>query len=231
MDWSAASLELEQHTTEADVWGCAVSSFEAAGFGCVIYLSSDASRTNTVLLINTPQIYDGIEPGEDPFLEYCCHSYEITRTGPAYLSRYDYLPPAAQDFVARIADHGLLTGYGIPVRIHGATRFGGFIIGSTLDVAEFEDRHDKGIEAIRAFCLLLHRQLEESGYSKRHHLKSLSPREQDVIDHVIKGATRKEVARALNLSPNTVAEYTKSAYRKLQVRNKVEAIRKLTGEA
>ena len=41
--------------------------------------------------------------------------------------------------------------------------------------------------------------------------------------------TRKEIARSCTLSPHTVADYTQTAYRKLGVKNRVEATRVVLG--
>ena len=51
----------------------------------------------------------------------------------------------------------------------------------------------------------------------------LSPREREIIYLIARGLSRKECARLCQISPHTVAEYTKNAYRKLGVRNRFEA--------
>ncbi len=52
---------------------------------------------------------------------------------------------------------------------------------------------------------------------------TLTPREQDVLTLLAKGLTIGEVAAALALSAHTVASYTKTLYRKLEVTNRAEA--------
>jgi len=54
----------------------------------------------------------------------------------------------------------------------------------------------------------------------------LSSREQEVLDLVAGGATNREIAAALHLSPHTVKEYTSALYRKLDVRNRAEAVQR-----
>lgn len=54
----------------------------------------------------------------------------------------------------------------------------------------------------------------------------LSERERDVLSLMASGATNKEIARRLYLSPHTVKEHTSSLYRKLRVRNRAEAVRR-----
>ena len=53
---------------------------------------------------------------------------------------------------------------------------------------------------------------------------SLSPREQETLGWIMKGYSVKECARAMSISPYTVAEYIKEIYRKLQVNSRGEAI-------
>jgi DNA-binding NarL/FixJ family response regulator len=52
----------------------------------------------------------------------------------------------------------------------------------------------------------------------------LTPRERQVLELMARGQSRKETARALDLSPFTIAEYVQSIYRKLQVRSRGEAV-------
>ncbi len=54
----------------------------------------------------------------------------------------------------------------------------------------------------------------------------LSDREREVLDLVASGATNREIAGRLYLSPHTVKEHTSSLYRKLAVRNRAEAVQK-----
>ena len=54
----------------------------------------------------------------------------------------------------------------------------------------------------------------------------LSPREREVLSLIARGATNKEIADDLFLSPHTVKDHTSSLYRKLSVRNRAEAVQK-----
>jgi DNA-binding NarL/FixJ family response regulator len=54
----------------------------------------------------------------------------------------------------------------------------------------------------------------------------LSEREQDVLGLIASGATNREIAERLHLSPWTVKEYTGALYRKLDVRNRAEAVQR-----
>jgi two-component system response regulator DesR len=55
---------------------------------------------------------------------------------------------------------------------------------------------------------------------------SLSEREREVLELVATGATNPEIGRRLYLSPHTVKEHTSALYRKLEVRNRAEAVQR-----
>ena len=54
----------------------------------------------------------------------------------------------------------------------------------------------------------------------------LSEREREVLEAIASGATNREIAGTLYLSPHTIKEHTSSLYRKLGVRNRAEAVQK-----
>jgi DNA-binding NarL/FixJ family response regulator len=54
----------------------------------------------------------------------------------------------------------------------------------------------------------------------------LSEREREVLDLIAAGSTNREIAARLFLSPHTVKEHTSALYRKLNARNRAEAVRR-----
>ena len=54
----------------------------------------------------------------------------------------------------------------------------------------------------------------------------LSEREREVLVLMASGATNREIAAELYLSPHTVKEHTSALYRKLEVRNRAEAVQR-----
>ncbi|ESQ86668.1 response regulator [Asticcacaulis sp. AC460] len=52
----------------------------------------------------------------------------------------------------------------------------------------------------------------------------LRPREKEMLEHIARGLSQKEVARLMSLSPHTVAEYTQNIYRKLSVKSRGAAV-------
>ena len=55
---------------------------------------------------------------------------------------------------------------------------------------------------------------------------ALSEREHEVLELIAGGATNRETAASLHLSPHTVKDHTRAIYRKLGVRNRAEAVRR-----
>jgi two-component system response regulator DesR len=55
---------------------------------------------------------------------------------------------------------------------------------------------------------------------------ALSPRERDVLEVLVAGATNREIAARLHLSPHTVKDHVSAVYRKLGARNRAEAVRR-----
>lgn len=54
----------------------------------------------------------------------------------------------------------------------------------------------------------------------------LTERERQVLELVAAGATNREIAERLYLSPHTVKEHTSSLYKKLRARNRAEAVQR-----
>jgi len=240
-----AGQDLEQLASVPELWDATLQVLAAHQIEFVIYNTVNKEFAQPVTLTNVPEIFAQTDPSKDPFLRYCCDSYAATCTGPSYLPDYEYLPEDAKNFISQASKTGFSTGLGIPMRLQGSSRFGGFNLGTRLDVESFERDVLPYTEDIRFFCLLVHRRLEEltrgTGTAQNSTFRDLllapentalaplSNRETEVIYLVARGLSRKECARLCSISPNTVAEYTKNAYRKLGVSNRVEAARLVFG--
>ena len=221
------AVQLERELSTEGLWSIALEAFADIGFEFAIYVVTNPARSNVRVRTNIPELYDDFDPAMDPFLDYCCNSYEATRTGIAYLPDYDYLPDAAKAFITTARGIGFQSGFGIPTRVTGSAEYGGFNLGTRLSADKFEEQFAPQLADIRTFCLLLQRKFDELGGLNDQAVELLSPREREIIRLICNGATRKECAQLLNLSPNTVADYSKSAYRKLGVRNRAEAANRL----
>jgi DNA-binding CsgD family transcriptional regulator len=237
---TARLRDLEAAQTQAELWQISVAALDAEGVCFVTYLTVASDYAEPIMHTTHPVLYEAYEPAADPFLQHCCASYDITHTGAAYLDDYPYLPTQARNFIAKAGEVGFSTGFGIPVRLAGGPRFGGVNMGTFLERSSFENRLVPRAEEFRLFALILHRRLEELSLPAPGDravlavppvpaLSVLSPREREIIWLMSKGLTRKEIARSCALSPHTVADYSRRAYAKLGVRNRVEATRAVLG--
>ncbi len=77
------------------------------------------------------------------------------------------------------------------------------------------------VKAVRVVAL----GMEVFGPQEERSAPRLSPREREVLDEIATGATNREIGEHLYLSPHTVKEHTSSIYRKLEVRNRAEAVK------
>lgn len=57
-------------------------------------------------------------------------------------------------------------------------------------------------------------------------IENLTPREQEVLDHLVKGFLYKEIADAMGISFDTVHSHIRKIYEKLHVRSRTEAVTK-----
>ncbi len=69
---------------------------------------------------------------------------------------------------------------------------------------------------------------DPSNEDNKHAANLLSPREKEVLLLVSKGYTSKEIAKMLDLSYYTVREYVSNVYKKLSVKNKMQAVSEAT---
>jgi two-component system nitrate/nitrite response regulator NarL len=57
-------------------------------------------------------------------------------------------------------------------------------------------------------------------------LPELTPRERDVLALLLEGNSNKQMAKALDLSPETIKDYLNGVYRKLEVRDRLAAVKR-----
>lgn len=70
--------------------------------------------------------------------------------------------------------------------------------------------------------------ISEPSHEEKPAADVLSPREKEVLLLVSKGYTSKEIAKMLDLSYYTVREYVSNVYKKLSVKNKMQAVSEAT---
>ncbi|MGC1495832.1 MAG: LuxR C-terminal-related transcriptional regulator [Sulfitobacter sp.] len=234
------AAELEKKDDVDALWQGVVDTLACAGFDHAIYLTVNADFEHPFLRCTVEGLYNLTPPPEDPFLRYACSSYGIVQIGSEFVDSHPYITDAERAFVERAGARGFRSGFGIPMRLQGSQRFGGFIVGTGLDRATFSARISPRAEEMRLFCLIIHRRIEEltgpvptePQQDFRAPLMApvlpplfdtLSPREREIIYLLAQGRSRKETAEICGISVHTVSDYAKSSFRKLNIHNRAQA--------
>ncbi|GLT08999.1 LuxR C-terminal-related transcriptional regulator [Sulfitobacter porphyrae] len=238
----AATLE---RIDDADaLWDATVATLASAGFDHAIYLTVSSDFTAPFLRCTAPEVYAQRPPEQDPFLRYACESYRILPLGAEFIDAHPYVTDTERSFIESAAEAGMRSCLGIPMRLRGSDRFGGFIVGTGRDKTSFMEKVFPRAEEIRLFCLLVHRRFEElttqnatpvpetsknGEFSKfliapelPEPFEMLSPREREIVYLLAQGRSRQETAELCTISVHTVSDYAKSAYRKLGVNNRAQ---------
>lgn len=100
-----------------------------------------------------------------------------------------------------------------------------FILKTILDVRLGGAQMSPSIarKAIRYFT----QQSKNDGYFGGVHDDALSDRENEILQYVAKGMTYQQIGEVLFISPNTVKKHMVNIFSKLQVKNKIEALKKV----
>lgn len=234
------AAKLEQAEDIDALWNGLLKVLPIAGLDHAIYISVSNDFKDPFVRTSIDGLYDERPPQEDPFLTHCCASYEIYPIGTAFLHRYPYVSNEERAFIQRAGRRGLNAGLAIPMRLKGADRFGGFIIGNGQSMTDFERSLMPRAEELRLFCMIVHRRIEElvapeqakTDPTERPGLvgrdlppvfDTLTPRETEVILLLSQGKQRAESARLCGISIHTLSGYAKSGYRKLGISNAAQA--------
>lgn len=221
------ATQLEQIQCTEALWLGVVETFAEIGLCHAIYLTVGAEFDAPFMRSTIPGLYENYPPERDPFLRHSCTSYDILTLGAAYIDSHPYVSETERAFVERAAKAGLNAGLGIPVRLKGFDRFGGFIVGNGQDRDRFDADMLPRADELRLFCHLIHRRFEDLAAEAAMPLPTafddLSPREREIVLLLARGCSRQEAAEICDISVHTVSDYAKAAYRKLGVHNRAQA--------
>lgn len=240
------AADLEKCATMDALWNGACKVFASLGFDQAVYLSVDSAFEHLFVRSTMPDLYRETPPKDDPFLIHACDRYEILKVGIEFIAQHPYISESERALITRAASCGLRAGIAMPMRLRGAERFGGFVIGNAMDGPQFIETMLPRAEDMRMFCMVIHRRIEEliatapasSPQPERRALipnalpepfDVLTPRETEVLLHLAQGRTRKATAHLCGLSVHTVSDYAKTGYKKLGVRNRAEVAALLYG--
>lgn len=233
------AANLEKLQTVDELWEKATDALAREGLPHAIYLTVDENYENVFLRTTTEGLYSSARSANGPFIRQYCLSYEIRRIGIEFLPADANISEGERDLLEWIAtEKNFRSGLAIPMRVRGSQRFGGFVVGCGMNKSEFSEHFLPRSEEIRAFCLLLHRRIEElteqvsttdsprglpDAAELSETFSSLTPREREVVFLLAQGTSRQQAAEICGISVHTVSDYAKSGYRKLGVHNRAEA--------
>ncbi|WP_162408831.1 helix-turn-helix transcriptional regulator [Acuticoccus sediminis] len=223
------AAEIDCQTSVAGVWevfGAALARLDLTHY---IFLMIDADGSRPEMAATLSLEPPGSVSARDPFLQYCCRSFEATLTGITHLGDYPYLPDSARSYIEGAAEHGFTSGLAIPVRLRGGPRYGGFNLGSDMPREAFARHVLPHLDVLRFLCLIAERRRDVLRQAERRPAPSeevrhlLTPREFEILERMSTGMTRRQCAAELAVRESTVATHLKSAFDKLGVRSMVEA--------
>ena len=235
--------ELESIESLDDVWFQFEKIARQMGFTYVTYTMASSVSSEYYYHDNTGTHKNNEPAFYDPFLEYCCHNYEVTYTGPDFVDDYPYLSEEAVALIKQGAQSGFVSGVGVPVRLIGSNRYGGFNLGTPLPRQEFLNRFSGEVDTVRLCCVMIQRHIEtlmdnfnilcdqsQNNIPAKENIQMglLTEREREIMVYIANGMSRKSCAETLSLSEGTISTHIKNIYRKLGVHNKVDAVRAVT---
>lgn len=169
----------------------------------------------------------------EPFLVHCCATFEITKMGAEFITDHSgFVDEATRAYVNKISRTGWISALGIPCRLKGSGRHGGFIIGNGQNRHNFERGVLPNADMFQSFCLIAHRRIEDLllNQNVQRQAKPLSPRERQTLEMIANGIRPKQIAGILGVSEPSIRLYLKNAKTKLGARTKEEAVAILINE-
>lgn len=227
-----AAYSIETAPSAERAWACLVEPLARLKLDMVIYATrSDTAPANwniiSTLENNWPAELTQDPDFSEPFVTYCCATFEPTKVGAEYLEINDsYIDDYTRQYVRKVTEFGWTAGIGIPTSLKGSGRHGGFILGNRMMRYEFERTVMPLVDDLRTVCLIANTKLAVS-----HELRTntrvprpLSPRETQALELLSRGLRPKRIADELNLKEPTIRLYIKNARAKLGAANNHEAI-------
>lgn len=146
--------------------------------------------------------------------------------GIEFLSDHTYVGAQSKAYIRDYADRGVRSGLGIPCRLRGTGRHGGFILGNGQDRFRFERQVFSTSGVLQSFCLIAHRRIEDLQSNQRVALemKPLSARERQTLTLIASGQRPKQISHLLGVSVSSVRLYLKNARAKLGAHTEEEAV-------
>ncbi|MBO9409642.1 autoinducer binding domain-containing protein [Shimia sp. R9_1] len=164
----------------------------------------------------------------EPFVTFCCATFEPTKVGAEYLDLNDhYIDEYTREYIQTTTEFDWHAGIGIPTALKGSGRHGGFILGNAMMRYDFERSVMPLVDDLRTLCLVANARFETWRKGEIHQdvVRPLSPREIQTLEMLSRGLRPKQIADELGLKESSVRLYTKNARSKLGASNNNEAVR------
>lgn len=227
-----AAYRLETASSLEKSWQVMVDAMASQKINRMFYIiRDDGLVANWFVLSNLPNEWPKFETNDpafrEPFVSYCCATFQPTKLGVEFLDLHQsYIDDYTRAYVATITEFDWRSGLGIPCRLVGSGRHGGFLMGNNMNRHDFERSIIPLSNELQTFCLIAHRKFEGFRLRDRHAplRRPLSAREFQVLDLLSKGLRPKAIAGHLKLSEASIRLYIKNARLKLGVATNEEAL-------
>lgn len=227
-----AAYNIETARSAQKAWECLIEPLARLKLDKVIYVTrNDAAPVHwhviSTLPNNWPLELTYAPEFSEPFVTYCCATFDPTKLGAEYLEINDhYIDDYTRDYVNKVRKFGWTAGIGIPTSLKGSGRHGGFILGNDMVRYDFERTVMPLVDDLRTLCLVANAKLSASQDkgAKPDVQATLSPRETQTLLLLSQGLRPKRIADELGLKESTIRLYTKNARAKLGAASNHEAV-------
>lgn len=227
------AYRIETAKTADSAWERLVDTLKRFKLNKVIYATrDDGNLPRWYILSNLPNAWprelakdpDFIEP----FVSFCCATFEPTKVGAEYLDLNNhYIDEYTRNYIKAVSEFDWQAGIGIPTALKGSGRHGGFILGNAMMRYDFERSVMPLVDDLRTLCLVANSRFEawRKGSVPKDVERPLSPREIQTLEMLSRGLRPKQIADELNLKESSIRLYAKNARSKLGASNNNEAVR------
>lgn len=226
-----AAYNIETALTQEKAWDSLVKPLSRLKLDMVIYVTRDDTAAAWNILSTLPNNWPAELANDpsfsEPFVTYCCATFEPTKVGVEYLEFNEhYIDDYTRDYVSKTKEFGWTAGIGIPTCLKGSGRYGGFILGNNMVRYDFERIIMPLVDDLRTLCLVANARFGAGRKNDTKHKihRPLSPRETQTLQMLSQGFRPKRIADELGLKESSIRLYIKNARAKLGAANNQDAV-------
>lgn len=227
-----AAYKIETAHSPTTAWDVFVGTLARLKMDKVIYAARNDEdppdwRVKSTLPDNWPRELTYDPEFSEPFVKYCCATFELTKIGPEYLDvNRHYIDDDTLAYVQKAQSFDWPAAIGIPTALKGSGRHGGFIVGNGMRRYDFERAVMPLANDLRTLCLVVSARLErkQDVNTGQPPSRPLSPREVQVVKLLSKGLRPKGISHELGIKEPAVRLYLRNARLKLGAATNQELI-------